>query len=97
MQYYLPTCMDQRPQKWTIDIKFLKVKLILLIFNKSIHVAAHYLFMLDVDQISCMIVANNNTYIVNQKMELYFVSFFFHPKSMLFVIMVTCDSSNVIS
>lgn len=76
---------------------FLKVKLIWLIFNKSIHVATHYLLVLDVDQISCMIVANNNTYIVNQKMKSYFVSFFFHPKSMLFAIMVACDSSNVIS
>jgi hypothetical protein len=32
-----------------------------------------------------------NTYIINQRMKLYFVVFFFHPQTMSFVTMVTCD------
>jgi hypothetical protein len=44
-----------------------------------------------------MVVANDNIHIVNQKMKLYFVDFFFHPQSMSFATMVTYDLSNVIN
>jgi hypothetical protein len=33
-------------------------------------------FVVSVEQISCMVIVNNNTYLVNQKMKSYFVDFF---------------------
>ncbi len=32
-----------------------------------------------VDQISCKLVASDNTYMVNQRMNMYFFDFSFHP------------------
>jgi hypothetical protein len=37
-------------------------------------------FLVSVDQISCMLVANNNMYIINQRMKMYFVYFYFPSK-----------------
>lgn len=34
-------------------------------------------FVANVEQISCMVIVNNDTYLVNQKMKSYFVEFFF--------------------
>ncbi len=39
-------------------------------------------FVANVEQISCMVIVNNDTYLVNQKMKSYFVDFFFHKKFM---------------
>jgi hypothetical protein len=44
-------------------------------------------FDVNVDQINCMIIANNNSYMISQKMKLYFINFFF-SKSKIHVI---CD------
>jgi hypothetical protein len=41
-------------------------------------------FALIVHQNNCVLVANNNTYSSSQRMKLYFVEFFFHPKFIVF-------------
>lgn len=43
-------------------------------------------FDVNVDQINCMIIANNNSYRISQKMKLYFINIFFSSK-----IHVICD------
>jgi hypothetical protein len=43
-----------------------------------------------------MVVANDNTHTINQRMKPYFVDFFFHLQSMSFVIMVICNLTFVI-
>jgi hypothetical protein len=37
-------------------------------------------FALIVHQNSCILIVNDNTYLGSQRMKLYFVEFFFHPK-----------------
>jgi hypothetical protein len=44
-----------------------------------------------------MVVTNNIIHIVSQKMKLYFVNFFFHPRSVSFATMVAYDLSDVIN
>jgi hypothetical protein len=44
-----------------------------------------------------MVITNNIIHTVSQKMKLYFVHFFFHPRSMSFATMVAYDLSNVIN
>jgi hypothetical protein len=48
-------------------------------------------FVVNVDQINHMSIANDNMYTFNQRMKMYFVEFFFHPKTMLVTTMVACD------
>ncbi len=52
-------------------------------------------FVVSVEQISCMVIVNNNTYLVNQKMKSYFDDFFFHSKFMSLVTMVEHNLSNM--
>jgi aminoglycoside phosphotransferase family enzyme len=37
-------------------------------------------FFVSAKQISCMLIANNNMYIINQRMKMYFVDFYFPSK-----------------
>jgi hypothetical protein len=53
-------------------------------------------FVVSVEQISYMVIANNNTYMINQNMKSYFVDFC-HPKSMSFFTMVEHNLSNMTS
>jgi hypothetical protein len=50
-----------------------------------------------VDQNSHMVVANDNTHMVNQRTKSFFIDFFFfHPQSMAFVTMVACNLTFVV-
>jgi hypothetical protein len=48
-----------------------------------------------IHQNSHMVVTNDNTHTMNQRMKPSFFECFFHSQSMSYVIMVACDSSNV--
>jgi aminoglycoside phosphotransferase family enzyme len=37
-------------------------------------------FFVNVDQISCMLVTNNNMYTISQRMKMHFVDFYFPSK-----------------
>lgn len=52
-------------------------------------------FFFSVEQISYMVIANKNTYMVNQNIK-YFFLIFFHPKFMSYVTMVVHNLSNMI-
>jgi hypothetical protein len=39
-------------------------------------------FVVNVDEISHMLVVNNNTYMFNQTMKIYYVDFYFSSKTM---------------
>jgi hypothetical protein len=54
-------------------------------------------FVANVEQISCMVIVNNDTYLVNQKMKSYFVEFFFHQKFVSFMTIVEHNLSNMTS
>jgi len=40
---------------------------------------------------SGMVITNDNTHKISQKLKLYFVEIIFHPQSMLFMIVVACN------
>jgi hypothetical protein len=59
---------------------------------KCYHVTS---LVVSVDQINFMMVTNDNTHMVSQRMKSYFVNFIFHLKSMSFTTMITQLARNL--
>ncbi len=57
-------------------------------------ITCQHIFVVNVDQIDHMFIINRNMYIFSQKMKIYFVDFYFHPKTMSFAIWsyATCQT-----
>jgi hypothetical protein len=70
--------------------------LLLLLYLLNIGTHGNTSFAPNSDQNSCILVACDNTHVMESKDEVVFVNFFIHPIPLLFATNITCDLSKVI-